>query len=50
MQDTLDKLALEPERLRVVQLSLEEYGRLPGILNEFMDRIMEIGPNPYKDL
>jgi quinone-modifying oxidoreductase, subunit QmoB len=50
MQDTLEKLALEPERLRVVQLSLEEYGRLPGILNEFLERILEIGPNPYKDL
>jgi len=50
MQDTLNKLALEPERLRVVQLSVEEYGSLPGILDEFLTGIEKIGPNPYKDL
>ncbi len=50
MKDTLDKLSLEAGRLRVVQLSLEEYSRLPGILDEFLDSIVEIGPNPYKDL
>ncbi|MFA5078248.1 MAG: FAD-dependent oxidoreductase [Dehalococcoidia bacterium] len=50
MKDTLDKLSLEAGRLRVVQLSLEEYGRLPAILDEFLESIVEIGPNPYKDL
>jgi quinone-modifying oxidoreductase subunit QmoB len=50
MQDTLSKLSLEPERLRIVQLSMEEYTRLPGILDEFAAKIEKIGPNPYKDL
>jgi quinone-modifying oxidoreductase subunit QmoB len=50
MKDTLDKLSLEAGRLRVVQLSLEEYSQLPSILDEFLQSIVDIGPNPYKDL
>jgi coenzyme F420-reducing hydrogenase delta subunit len=27
---------------------MDDYGRLPDIINEFAARIREIGPNPYK--
>ena len=48
VKETLQRLQLEPERIEVSQISIDEYGKLPGMINTFMDRIREIGPNPYK--
>ena len=50
VKETLQRLALEPERLQVFQLSISEYDKLPQIFNDFLKKIEEIGPNPYKDL
>jgi quinone-modifying oxidoreductase subunit QmoB len=30
------------------QVEITDYGRLPQIVESFMERIEEIGPNPYK--
>jgi quinone-modifying oxidoreductase subunit QmoB len=46
--ETLGRLALEPERVRVEEISINDYERLPVILKSFMDRIKELEPNPYK--
>jgi quinone-modifying oxidoreductase, subunit QmoB len=48
ISETLGRLALEPDRVRVEEISINDYERLPVILNEFMARIKELEPNPYK--
>ncbi|MFC2171920.1 FAD-dependent oxidoreductase [Acidobacteriota bacterium] len=48
IQETLQRLVLEPERVKVEQLSINEYGKIPEIIAEFMDTIETVGPNPYK--
>jgi quinone-modifying oxidoreductase, subunit QmoB len=48
ISETLGRLALEPERVRVEEISINDYDKLPVILKSFMDRIKELEPNPYK--
>jgi len=48
IREKLTALALEEERVRVEQLDISEYRRLPQIINEFSDEIEEIGMNPFK--
>jgi len=48
IQETLDRLALESERLKVHQLAIDEYEQIPKLIEEFMEKIEEVGPNPYK--
>ena len=46
--ETLGSLGLEPERVTVKQVAINEYDQVPTILNEFVEEIMELGPNPFK--
>jgi len=48
VSETLDRLALESERVKYVEVSITDYDKLPGIINEFMEKVEEVGPNPYK--
>ncbi|MEI7449060.1 MAG: hydrogenase iron-sulfur subunit [Desulfomonile sp.] len=48
IKETLDRLVLESERIRFEQLSIDDYHRIPSILEEFTSRLEELGPNPYK--
>ena len=48
VKETLQRLQLEPERLQLTQLSINECDKLPALINGFVDRIRELGPNPYK--
>jgi quinone-modifying oxidoreductase subunit QmoB len=48
VKETLQRLQLESERIRLVQLAFNEYDTLPDVINQFAERIREIGPNPYK--
>jgi quinone-modifying oxidoreductase subunit QmoB len=48
VQETLNRLALESSRLRIEQIDISDYHRLPGIMDEFLETIREVGPNPYK--
>jgi quinone-modifying oxidoreductase subunit QmoB len=50
VQETLKRLVLESERIQVVQLSISEYNQLPQIFDDFMKKIEEVGPNPYKGM
>ena len=36
------------ERIEVLQVAIDEYGKVPEMIDKFMERIREIGPNPYK--
>jgi quinone-modifying oxidoreductase subunit QmoB len=48
VQEKLKQLALEEERVRIVQLAIDEIEKLPEIVNEFADEIDDIGLNPFK--
>ncbi len=48
IREKLVQLALEEERVRVEQLDISEFRKLPQIINEFADQIEEIGMNPFK--
>ena len=48
VKETLQRLQLESERIQLVELAINECGRVPTIINDFVGRIREIGPNPYK--
>lgn len=48
VSETLQRLALESDRVRFEALSIIDYGRLPAVLDEFAARLQEIGPNPFK--
>jgi len=46
--ETLQRLMLEKERVQVVEVSINEWDKIPEIINSFVNQIMEIGANPYK--
>jgi quinone-modifying oxidoreductase, subunit QmoB len=48
IKETLDRLVLESDRIRFEQISIDDYYRIPKILEEFTARLEELGPNPYK--
>jgi len=48
MRETLGRLMLEPERVRVVEVAISDYDKLPSILAEFTETIKQVGPNPMK--
>jgi quinone-modifying oxidoreductase subunit QmoB len=48
VSETLDRLALESERVHFETVSIIDYDRLPTVLDEFAKTIDEIGPNPFK--
>jgi quinone-modifying oxidoreductase subunit QmoB len=47
--ETLNKLQLEAERVKLMQVAIDEYPKLPDLINEFVERVKEIGPNPFKE-
>ena len=46
--ETLGSLGLEVERVAVRQVAINEYNKIPEIINEFVEEIVEMGPNPFK--
>ena len=48
VQETLERLTLESERVKVCELARDEFSRVPALLDEFAEKIDEVGPNPYK--
>ena len=46
--EALLSLALEKERVKQVEIAIDEYDKIPGIISEFMATIEEVGPNPFK--
>lgn len=47
--ETLDRLQLEAERVTMMQVAIDEYEKLPEMINSFVERVKEIGPNPFKE-
>jgi quinone-modifying oxidoreductase subunit QmoB len=48
VQETLTRLSLEPERVRVVELARNELPRIPAIFDEYAETLAALGPNPLK--
>jgi quinone-modifying oxidoreductase subunit QmoB len=48
VSETLDRLALESDRVEFVELGIADYEKIPQIINDFMEKIEQVGPNPYK--
>jgi quinone-modifying oxidoreductase subunit QmoB len=48
IREKLKQLALEEERVRLEQLPISDFEKLPQIINEFAEQIDEIGLNPFK--
>jgi len=48
IKETLDRLMLESDRIRVEQIAIDDYHKIPGIIAEFTETLEGLGPNPYK--
>jgi len=46
--EALSSLALEEERVAQFQIAIDEYGKIPQIVNDFAEMIEDLGPNPFK--
>jgi len=46
--DALASLALENERVAQVEVAIDDYDKLPKIINDFVESIEAMGPNPFK--
>jgi quinone-modifying oxidoreductase subunit QmoB len=46
--DALASLALEEERVVQYEVAIDDYPRIPQIVNDFVKQIEELGPNPFK--
>jgi quinone-modifying oxidoreductase subunit QmoB len=48
VQETLDRLQLESDRVQIHQLSINEYHRIPEIVDAMAETIEDVGQNPFK--
>jgi quinone-modifying oxidoreductase subunit QmoB len=46
--DALQSLALEDERVAQFQVAIDEYDKIPQIIDDFVGVVEELGPNPFK--
>ncbi len=46
--ETLARLQVEAERVKQVQVSIDEYDKVPEIIDQFVEEIEGFGANPYK--
>ncbi len=50
VQEKLKQLVLESERVEIHDLGIADYGRIPQIMDDFLEVIEGVGPNPYKGM
>lgn len=48
VSETLDRLGLESERVRMIQINIMDYAELPKMIDKFAEDLEEFGPNPMK--
>jgi quinone-modifying oxidoreductase subunit QmoB len=46
--EALASLALENERVAQFEIAIDEYGKAPKMINDFVEMIEGLGPNPFK--
>ncbi len=50
VREKLQQLVLEEERVEMHELSIADYHKIPKILDDFLETIETVGPNPYKGM
>jgi quinone-modifying oxidoreductase subunit QmoB len=50
LQETLQRLMLEPERIRAIQLAVTEYDKLATLFSDYVEEIEDMGYNPFKGM
>jgi quinone-modifying oxidoreductase subunit QmoB len=50
VQETIGRLQLEPERVQQFEISMNDYKRMPQLIEEFVEMIDQFGPNPFKGM
>jgi quinone-modifying oxidoreductase subunit QmoB len=50
VQETIGRLALESERIQQFEISMNDSGKLPQIIGDFMEELEDYGPNPFKGM
>jgi quinone-modifying oxidoreductase subunit QmoB len=48
VQETLQRLLLEPERVQTMEVEIADHHRIPQIVEEFVAGIRRVGPNPFR--
>lgn len=48
--ETLNRLGVQPERVEQFEVAIDEYDKVPALIDSFVDRIMAMGPNPFKGM
>lgn len=48
VRETLDRLALEAERVKVMEVAISDSDRIPGLLQELVETVRRVGLNPMK--
>ena len=48
--ETLNRLGVQPERVDQLEVAIDEYDKVPDMIDEFVARIVELGPNPFKGM
>ncbi len=46
--DSLNRLGVEPDRVEQFEVAIDEYDKVPAMIDDFMAMIFEKGPNPFK--
>jgi quinone-modifying oxidoreductase subunit QmoB len=46
--ESLNRLGVEPERVVQKQVAIDEYAEIPRLIDEFMNYVLKLGPNPFK--
>ena len=49
LMETLQTMMLEPERIRTEFMEINDYYRIPDLINQYVEEIGQIGPNPFKE-
>jgi len=50
VQETINRLNLEPERVRQFAITMNDYEKLPKIIDDFVEELEDFGPNPFKGM
>jgi len=50
LQETLETMMLEPERIRTRFVEITEHHQIQEIINDYIEEIELIGPNPFKSM
>ncbi|MDQ7031575.1 MAG: hydrogenase iron-sulfur subunit [Desulfonauticus sp.] len=48
ISETLAKLQVEAERVKQVEVAIDDYDKIPEIIDQFVEEIEGFGPNPFK--